>query len=150
MNLSKDLTDFLSLLKEHQVEFAICGGHAVAFHGYPRLTMDLDILILPTEENSLKLMDTLNAFGFGACGMPQEAFRKEGTVVTLGEQPNQIDLLTSMSHQNTRDVINNSVSGNLAGYQVRFVSKDDLIRAKREAMRPKDIADLHELLEGFE
>ena len=143
--ISRDMRDFLLLLNKHQVEYAICGGHAVAYHGYSRLTMDVDILILPAEENARRLGLALTDFGFGNAGIPVAAFTKEGTAVSLGVQPNQIDLLTSMSSQPTTEVIRNSEPATLAGIPVRITAKPDLIRAKRESGRPKDLADLGEL-----
>lgn len=143
--ISGDLADFLRLLNHHGVEFALCGGHAVAYHGYSRLTLDVDLLILPSEDNARRLDRALRDFGFGDAGIPVAAFTKEGTAVSLGVQPNQIDLLTSMSSQPTAEVIRNSVSAVFGGIPIRVTAKPDLIRAKREAGRPKDLADLHEL-----
>jgi hypothetical protein len=143
--ISRDMQEFLRLLNHHQVEFAVCGGHAVAYHGYSRLTMDVDILILPSEENARRLGLALTDFGFGNAGIPLAAFTKEGTAVSLGVQPNQIDLLTSMSSQPTAEIIHNGVPAVLADIPVLVTAKADLIRAKREAARPKDLADLCEL-----
>ena len=143
--LSDDIQTLLELMTEHGVDFAICGGHAVAYHGYARMTMDVDILIIPTEENAKRMMAALDQFGFGQVGIPFEAFTHEGTAITLGEQPNQVDLLTSMSSQATAEVLKHAEWGELAGIRVRFVSRADLIEAKREASRPKDLADLDEL-----
>jgi hypothetical protein len=139
------MAEFLDLLNRHQVAYAICGGHAVAFHGHSRLTMDLDVLVLPTADNAGRLSNALQHFGFGACGVPAEAFAREGTAVSLGVQPNQIDLLTSMSSQPTSEVLQNSQPARLGDLPVRIVARNDLIRAKRESARPKDLADLAEL-----
>lgn len=143
--ISKDIQSLIEILTDNGVEFAICGGHAVAYHGYPRMTMDVDILLLPTDSNAKKIMKSLEQFGFGQIGIPIEAFTSEGTAITLGEQPNQVDLLTSMSNQPTTEIINHSEMGELAGIKVRFVSREDLIEAKTEAARPKDLADIDEL-----
>jgi len=144
-DLSEDITSLIHLLNKHAVEFAICGGHAVAYHGYPRMTMDVDLLIMPTPENACRVMEALEEFGFGNVGIPQDAFVHEGTAITLGEQPNQVDLLTSMSHEPTEKVMERTVDGELAGITVRFVGLRDLLEAKREAGRPKDLADIDEL-----
>ncbi len=143
--LTRDMADFLRLLNRHQVTYAICGGHAVAFHGHSRLTMDLDILVLPSPDNARRLANVLQAFGFGDCGLPLQAFEREGAAVSLGVQPNQIDLLTSMSSQPTAEVLQNSQSARLSDLPVLIVARDDLLRAKRESARPKDLADLAEL-----
>ena len=146
--ISDDIRDLLLLLNRHGVEYAICGGHAVAFHGYSRLTMDVDVLIKPSPENARRLAAALGEFGFGHAGIPFGAFAVEGTAVSLGVQPNQIDLLTSMSSQSTREVFAHLVEGHLAGVPVRIVSADDLLRAKHEAGRPKDLVDAAELAQA--
>jgi predicted nucleotidyltransferase len=143
--LTNDIRALLEIMIKHGVEFAICGGHAVAYHGYPRMTMDVDILILPSDENAERIMAVLEEFGFGKAGVPRQAFTREGTAITLGEQPNQADLLTSMSSTPTEEVLKHAVWGKLGGLEVRFVSRSDLIEAKRQARRPKDLADLDEL-----
>ncbi|MBN1865173.1 MAG: hypothetical protein JW808_09760 [Victivallales bacterium] len=145
MILTKDFEDFIELLIKHKVEFLVCGGHAVGYHGYPRLTMDFDLLVNPNEKNAEKIMAALDEFGFGKSGINKELFLQEGTAVTLGVQPNQIDLLTSVSSQPTKDVLKHAVTGKLAQFDVLYISREDLIRAKKEAGRPKDIADIYEL-----
>jgi len=144
-HIHDDVSELIRLLKKHGVEFAICGGHAVAFYGYPRLTVDVDILILPSSENATRVLAALEEFGFGDCGVPREAFEKEGSAVTLGVQPNQVDLLTSMSTQPTREILDGAVDGEIGGVRTRYVSLRDLLRAKRESSRPKDRADADEL-----
>jgi hypothetical protein len=143
--LPEDIQSLLNLFERHQVEFAVCGGHAVAFHGYPRLTMDVDLLILPSEENAGRVLAALEAFGFGEAGIPRDALTREGSAITLGVQPNQVDLLTSMSSTPTVDVIRRAEWGEFSALRVRFVSREDLMEAKRQSNRPKDLADLAEL-----
>ena len=144
-DISTDIKTLINLFIKHKVKFAVCGGHAVAHHGYPRMTMDIDLLIEPSEENANRIMAALDQFGFGNAGIPEEAFTSEKTAITLGQQPNQIDLLTSMSNASTSEIIKNSVPGRLAEINLNFVSRADLIEAKRQAGRPKDLADLDEL-----
>jgi predicted nucleotidyltransferase len=143
--LSKDLRDFLRLLDRHRVEYLVCGGHAVAFHGYPRLTMDLDILVRPSPENAGRVVAALADFGFGNAGVTADVFTHRGTAVTLGVQPNQLDLLTSMGRSDDDSVFAAAVPGEIDGIAVRYVSLKDLLRAKREADRAKDRADVEEL-----
>ena len=143
--LTDDFRDFIDLLIKNEVEFLICGGHAVGFHGYPRLTMDFDLLFNPTEKNADKIMKVLGEFGFGKAGISREAFLAEGTAITLGVQPNQIDLLTSASSQPTKEIFQNAVNGKLENFEVLYISKDDLIQAKKNAGRTKDLADVEEL-----
>ena len=146
IKLSSDITDFIKLLQKHEVEFLICGGHAVAFHGFPRMTMDVDILVKPEENNSLKLQLALNDFGFGNIEeLSPDKFQQRGTVVSLGVQPNQLDLLTSVSTQDESEIFSHKVSGQFADFTLDFLSYEDLIRAKKEAGRLKDLLDIEEL-----
>lgn len=143
--LSKDLREFLQFLDRRGVEYLVCGGHAVAFHGYPRLTTDLDILVRPSPENADRVMAALADFGFGDAGLTADVFTHRGTAVTLGVQPNQVDLLTSMGRSDDESVFAAAVPGEIDGITVRYVSLEDLLRAKREAGRAKDLADVEEL-----
>lgn len=143
--LTDDFRDFINLLINHEVKFLICGGHAVGFHGYPRLTMDFDLLCEPSELNAQKIMNVLDEFGFGNAGITKTAFLQDGTAVTLGVQPNQIDLLTSVSKVATHDIFKNAVNGKLEEFDVLYISKDDLITCKKAAGRAKDLADVEEL-----
>jgi len=143
--LTKDFEDFLMMLQKHDVKFLVCGGHAVGFHGYPRLTMDFDLLIEPSEENAKKIINVLNEFGFENSGITESVFLEEGTAVTLGAQPNQIDLLTSVSDVSTHEIFKNAVEGQLGNFNILYIAKDDLIKCKKAAGRLKDLADIEEL-----
>lgn len=107
--------------------------------------MDVDILVVPSSDNAKRIMAALQEFGFGEAGIPASAFLKKGTAVTLGVQPNQVDLLTSMSRTPTDAVLSRAVAGRLGGVSVRFVGLKDLLNAKREAGRSKDLADIEGL-----
>ena len=143
--LSKDLREFLELLNRHRVEYLVCGGHAVAFHGYPRLTLDIDVLVRPSRVNARRVMAVLAEFGFGAAGITEGILTRRGTAITLGVQPNQVDILTSMGSSDDESVFGSAVSGEVDGIPVRYVGLDELLRAKREAGRAKDRADVEEL-----
>lgn len=143
--LSPDMRVLLQLLLQHEVRFALCGGFAVSYHGFIRTTMDLDLLIHPSPENAARMMRALEAFGFGAAGIPETAFTKRGTAVTLGVQPNQIDLLTSISTEPEDEVFADLVFADLWGMRIPVVSRRALLRAKQEAGRPKDRIDFDEL-----
>ncbi|MCH2205166.1 MAG: hypothetical protein MK132_04750 [Lentisphaerales bacterium] len=108
--------------------------------------MDFDILILPNSENAKLLMNCLDDFGFGGVSeLREELFCQRGTVFSLGVQPNQIDLLTSISTQSEIDVFENKIMGKLESFDVYYVSLEDLLRAKKEAGRLKDLLDIEEL-----
>src|SRR5207247_10673768 len=97
MPLSKDWREFLELLNFRGVDYVIVGAHSLAFHGRPRYTGDLDILIRPTPENAVKLVDLLNTFGSAHSGLREVDFTTTTTVIQLRSAPNRIDLLTSSS-----------------------------------------------------
>lgn len=143
--LTKDFEDFLNLLQKYGVKFVVCGGHAVGFYGYPRLTMGFDLLFQPDTDNAKKIIRVLNEFGFGSSGITESAFLEEGTAVTLGVQPNQIDLLTSVTNLLTCDIFKNAVKRKLEDFDVLYISKDDLIKCKKAVGRLKDLADIEEL-----
>lgn len=146
MFLSDDMKDLLRIFNRNQVSYAVCGGFAVANHGFVRMTLDLDLLIDPAPENAANVLKSLAEFGFGAAGIELQHLTAPSTAITLGMQPNQIDLLTKMSSASTTDVLNRAEETLLEGLPVRIVSKADLILAKQEANRPKDRIDLEELL----
>ena len=145
MFLSDDMKDLLRIFNRNQVSYAICGGFAVAKHGFVRMTLDLDVLIDPSNENAKNVLAALDEFGFGGAGIELGHLTEPSTAITLGAQPNQIDLLTKMSSTPTPDILRNAEETDLDGITVRVVSKADLIDAKQEANRPKDRIDLEEL-----
>lgn len=146
MFFSDDMKDLVELFLKHDVQFAVCGGFAVAHYGYVRATMDFDLLVLPSEENAKKIMAALREFGFGDAGISEAAFCSTGTAVTLGAQPNQIDLLTSMSSKGPREIIENAVTVGFQDLTLKVVAYEDLLEAKRESDRPKDRVDVEELI----
>ena len=137
------MIDFIQILQKNEVDFLICGGHAVAFHGYPRMTLDFDVLVKPNIQNAQRLIKAFNDFGLA--NMPLEPFCQRGAVFTVGVQPNQIDILTSVSTQDEDEIFQNMTKGRLDEFDVNFLSLDDLLRAKIEANRLKDQLDVQEL-----
>jgi hypothetical protein len=95
MPLNKDWREFLELLNSNGVEYLIVGAFAVAFHGFPHYTADLDLLVRPTGENGERLLCALSEFGFGKVGIRAADLCVPDMVVRLGAKPNQIDLLTA-------------------------------------------------------
>lgn len=145
MYFSDDMCELVLLFNKHGVEFAVCGGYAVAHYGFVRMTMDFDLLVNPNPENAQRIMAALEEFGFGQAGMSSDDFLEHGVAVTLGEQPNQIDLLTSMSSVPAGEILQRAIKARIGEIEVKMVSCDDLIIAKQESSRPKDRIDLEEL-----
>ena len=97
MRLSKDWREFIELLNSAGIEYVIVGAHSLAFHGRPRYTGDLDILIRANLSEAQKIVDLLNKFGFEGAGFKAADFVEPEQVIQLGRTPNRIDLLTSIT-----------------------------------------------------
>jgi hypothetical protein len=93
--LNQDFKEFIQSLNDNQVRYLIIGGYAVAFHGYPRYTKDIDIWIEISLDNAEKIVKALQQFGFGSLELKPNDFLISNQVVQLGYPPNRIDLITS-------------------------------------------------------
>lgn len=145
MNLSRDLREFIALLNSTGVEYLLVGGHAVAFHGYPRFTGDIDFFVATTPTNADRLERVLGAFGFGGVGIRRDDFLEPGVVIQLGRPPNRIDLLTSIDGVDFAVAWPNRIMADLDGLAVPIIGRADLIRNKAASKRPQDVADLDAL-----
>ncbi|MCB0293857.1 MAG: hypothetical protein KDG51_01140, partial [Calditrichaeota bacterium] len=103
MKIHPDFKELFELFNAFKVEYIIVGGYAMAFHGAPRFTGDIDILVKPTPKNSQKIMAALEAFGFGSVGLVEADFQKPDQVIQLGVPPVRIDLITSISGVKTEE-----------------------------------------------
>ncbi len=142
MPLAKDLREFIQLLNSHGVEFLVVGAYALAFHGHPRYTGDIDLLVRSSAGNAARIEHVLADFGFGSLGLSAADFLVPDRIVQLGLPPNRIDLLTSIGGVGFDEAWNGCIPAELDGLPVRFLGRDALIRSKRAAGRPKDLADL--------
>jgi len=145
MQLHKDLREFVALLDANRVDYVVVGAFAVAYHGYPRYTGDLDILIRPSLENGARVVAVLTQFGFGSIGIEAKDLAIENNIVQLGFPPNRIDLITSISGVTFVEAWETSVQDDLAGVPARIIGKAALLRNKEAAGRPKDLGDADEL-----
>jgi len=142
MALSKDWREFLELLNSRGVDYVIVGAQSLAFHGRPRYTGDLDILVRPRPENARLLVDLLKQFGFAHSGFKETDFIEPEQMIQLGRAPDRIDLLTTISGVTSDEAFATKVTAELDGIPVYIISKDALIRNKRAVGRPQDLADL--------
>jgi predicted nucleotidyltransferase len=147
MRLSNDLREFLELLNSRSVEYVIVGAHSLAFHGRPRYTGDLDILIRARPENAAKLVGLLHEFGFAHSGFRESDFTTPNQVIQLGRAPNRIDLLTGITGVSSDEAFDTKVTAELDGIPVFILGKNALIRNKRAVGRQQDLADV-DTLEG--
>jgi hypothetical protein len=113
----------------------------VAFHGHPRFTGDIDFFIRATGENAERVLQALDAFGFGSLGIKAADLTEPGQVVQLGRPPNRIDILTSISGVDFDSAWPSRVPADLDGHAVNFIGMDDLLKNKHASGRPKDLVD---------
>jgi hypothetical protein len=145
MPLDKDLREFLGLLNSNGVEYLVVGAFAVAFHGFPRYTADLDLLIRPTGENADRVLRALSQFGFGSLGIRTEDLQSPGKVIQLGVKPNRIDLLTAISGVSFEEAWATRREAELDGIATRFIGRAALLRNKECTGRARDLGDAEEL-----
>ena len=146
MDLPQDWREFLSSLNAKRVRYLVIGAHALAAHGAPCYTADLDVWVEPTNANAEKVMVALRAFGFGALkGLTADDFVDLDKVVMLGVPPMRIDLLTSISGVKFATAWKRRVRTKLGGVTVNVLSVADLRANKLAAGRPKDLADAQTL-----
>ena len=145
MALSKDWREFLELLNSRGVDYVIVGAQSLAFHGRPRYTGDLDILVRPTRDNAQQLLEVLNQFGFPQAGFKEPDFVEPEQMIQLGRAPSRIVLLTSITGVHTDEAFATKVYATMDGIPVFILGKDALIRNKRAVDRPQDLADLESL-----
>ena len=143
--LSRDFKEFVALLNAHGVEYLVVGGYAMALHGRPRHTGDLDIWVRRNPDNAGRLMAALRQFGFGDVGLSQQDFELPQSVVQLGYPPFRIDLLTDIDGVAFDAAWPNRETTIHDGIELHFVGLADLKANKRASGRPRDIDDLDQL-----
>lgn len=139
--LDKDLRELLALFRSKGVDFLVVGGHAVAYHGYPRLTKDLDLFVRPDAANGQRIVEALAEFGFGSLDLSAADFAADDRVIQLGRAPNRVDLLTRLYGVEFPDAWSRRVRANLDDEAVWIIGREDLIRNKRATGRTQDLAD---------
>ena len=142
MALSKDWREFLELLNFRGVDCVIVGAQSLAFHGRPRHTGDLDILVRATPHNARLVLALLNEFGFEQSSFKETNFLEPEQIIQLGRVPSRIDLLTSLTSVTTDQAVDAKVSAIIDGIPVFVLGRDALIRNKRAVGQPQDLADL--------
>jgi hypothetical protein len=145
IRLPPDFKEFLQLLNSRGIEYLVVGGYAVACHGHPRATGDLDIWIALHPENARRIVDALCAFGFAPASLSPELFLKEKQVIRMGVPPVRIELLTTISGVDFQQCYARRMTADLDGVQVNLLSLDDLKVNKKASGRLKDLSDLEKL-----
>lgn len=147
MEIHPDFRELLALLKKHDVEYAIIGRYALAFHGVPRYTGDMGVLVATGSENASRVVAALDEFGFGELGLSASDFEEPGDFVRLGYPPVRVDILTSISGVSWEEVDANVVHGRYGDVSARFIGREQFIANKLAAGRPKDLADIDAISE---
>jgi hypothetical protein len=137
-----DFRELLALFVDRDVEFLIVGSYALAFHGAPRYTGDIDILVNPTNANAERVIAALDAFGFGSLGLAAGDFTQTDQVVQLGQPPVRVDLLTSISGVSWEEAANGAVPGDFGDVRVRYLGVDEFVTNKRASGMQRDLADI--------
>lgn len=145
MKLPKDFREFIALLNSEGVKYVIVGGYAVAFHGHPRFTGDIDFFVDASADNAARLKRVLDRFGFGSVGLTDRDFTARDQVVQLGVAPNRIDLVTGISGVSFEEAWSGRIESTLDGLSVIFINQAALLNNKKASGRDRDRSDVKEM-----
>jgi len=145
MDLHKDFRDLCLLLNAAKVDFLIVGGYALAFHGAPRFTGDLDIYVRPEQDHISRMLTALSEFGFPTGNTSAEYVLKEHKILQLGRNPVQVHVMTSITGVSWSEAWESRERGTYWNVPVYFLGREALIANKTAAGRLKDLADVEAL-----
>jgi hypothetical protein len=145
IRLPGDFKEFLKLLNSKKADFLLVGGYAVAYHGYPRATADMDLWIAANPSNAQAVAEALIAFGFSPATISAQNFVRENQVFRMGIPPWRIELLTSVSGVTFEECRARRTVDVVDGVEVPIISLADLKANKKAAGRLKDLSDLENL-----
>jgi len=139
-----DFLDILRALDRAGAQYLVVGAHAMALHGVPRATGDLDLLVRPSPRNAERILAALRAFGapVDAHGVSRSDFEAAGNVYQIGLPPRRIDLLTSISGVDFDAAWESREQVEIGGVEVAFLGREALIENKRASGRDKDLLDV--------
>lgn len=143
--LNKDFREFIESLNSNEVKYLIVGGYAIAFHGHPRYTKDLDVWLESSEENAKKVLRALNDFGFAEMNLKKEDFLEKGQVIQLGYPPNRIDLINSPDGVDFAESYASRIEIEIDGLRILVINLENLKKNKKASGRLQDLADLENL-----
>ena len=145
IRLPKDFKEFLQLLHLKGIEYLVIGGYAVAFHGYPRATGDMDIRIAISKDNAGKIVEALKEFGFNVPELREELFLEKEKNIRMGNPPLRIEILTSIDGVEFSECYEHKQVAIIDDVEVNFISLGDLKRNKKASGRYQDLGDLEYL-----
>ena len=143
--LNRDSKEFIQSLSDNHVRYLVIGGYAVALHGYPRYTKDMDVWIEMSPENAANIVQALGQFGFGSLGLQAADFLVPDQVIQLGYPPNRIDLISTPPGVDFESCYASRVEVVIDEVTVNFIDLDNLKKSKKASGRLQDLADLENL-----
>ena len=138
---NEDYREMLCALRDAEVDYILIGAFALAAHGFPRATLDIDLWVRPTQDNARRVCQALAQFGAPRSQIVAGDFEKPDVVVQIGVAPRRIDFVTSISGVAYDDAAKNAIERDIDGLNIRILSAQDFVRNKLASGRPKDIAD---------
>lgn len=148
MDLASDFNEFIGSLNAHGAEFLVVGAYALAFHGAPRFTGDLDLFVRPTLDNTAKVLDAVRAFGFPVEDLQPGDLTDPRRILEMGIEPVQIHVMSAISGVSWEEAWRTRAPGSCGDHAVSFIGRDAFLQNKRAAARPKDLADIDALEPG--
>ena len=148
MEVQPDFKELLVLFNKHHVEYMIVGGYALAFHGAPRYTGDLDLFVKPEPQNAQHILMALTEFGFGSLGLETTDFDRPDKVVQLGVPPVRVYIITSISGVTWEEAHSGCENGAYGDVPAQYIGREAFLRNKRATQRKKDLADIEALGEA--
>ena len=145
MDIHSDFRELFESFNAHGVEFLIVGGYALAFHGAPRFTGDMDLLVNRARENAGRIIAALKDFGFASLALSVADFEEPDRVVQLGVPPVRVDIVTSIDGVSWKEAWDGKTRGTCGAVPVYFISRREFVANKKAVGRRKDLADLEAL-----
>jgi len=143
--LNEDYKEMLQCLSDEGARFLLVGAYAMAFHGYPRATMDIDIWVMPSPGNAEAVLRALKRFGAPLHRLTARDLQATDTIFQVGVAPRRIDIITGASGLEFESAYSRSMEADIEGMRIRVPAIDDLILNKRASGRTKDLADAEAL-----
>ncbi|MES2063415.1 MAG: DUF6036 family nucleotidyltransferase [Bacteroidota bacterium] len=146
MQLSEDFEDFIKLLNDHHVDYMVVGGYALALHGKPRNTGDLDIWIRISKTNANKMVSVMREFGFASLKLKAEDFLKDNFINQIGYPPLRIDIIGEIDGVKFEEAFENRQIIVLEdGLTISYIGLDDFLRNKLSSGRKRDLLDAKDI-----
>ncbi len=146
MVLDENFKEFIKLLNANEVKYLVVGGFAVAYHGYPRYTKDIDFWVWANPSNAGKVINAIREFGFGMIGFKNEDFLNLNNIIQIGHEPHRIDLIMQLDGVDFETCYPRAIETEFESTPIRFINLEDLIKNKLSTGRLKDKADAQTLV----